>query len=313
VSDYETIQRRRNIEVGIFVLIALISIVWLIFKFGDLPVTVSELKSYKVYVRFASASGVQENTPVRFCGYQIGRVVTVQRPDIREDLKTGKFYHQAEVILNIDSRYDNIPADVEVKLMTRGLGSSYIEFKTKPFDVEEPLGEFLKNGSLLQGETGISSEFFPEESQKKLDELVDNLRTLITNANDIIGDQANKEHLRTTLTNLSVASGDASAAIKEFQNLASTANEAIKTTDVRMEKLVVSAIDTSEQLSKSMAELRLILEKVNAGDGTAGRLVNDARLYEGLLESSQQIEMLLMDIRAFVEQARKAGVPIKIK
>jgi len=196
VNDYESIQRRRNIEVGIFVLLAACSVVWLIFKFGDLPVTISELKSYKVYVRFPTASGVQENTPVRFCGYQIGRVVSIRRPEILEDLKTGRFYHQTEVVLNIDSRYDNIPADVEVKLMTRGLGSSFIEFKAPLFDIKQPLGEFLKNGSLLQGASGITSEFFPEESQKKLDGLVNDLSALLNNANDIIGDKSTKEHLR---------------------------------------------------------------------------------------------------------------------
>ena len=313
MNDYESIQRRRNIEVGVFVLLALCAVVWLIFKFGDLPVRVSEFKSFKVFVRFPTASGVQENTPVRFCGYQIGRVVDVRGPEILKDLNTDKFYYQTEVVLNIDSKYDNIPANVEVKLMTRGLGSSFVEFKAGPFDVKEPLGDCLENGSLIQGSAGMTSEFFPEESQKKLDELVDNLASLINNANEILGDKSNKENFRATMANLSQATAQATEAVKEFRKLASTGTDALQNAESRMEKLVVAAIDTSEQLAKAMYQMRLILEKINAGEGAAGKFITDARLYEGLLESSQQLQLLLEDIRAFIAESRDGGVPIKLK
>ena len=88
MSDYETTQRKRNITVGIFVLIAVCAFVWLIFKFGDLPTAVSRFRSFQVFVQFPTAPGVQKDTPVRFCGYQIGRVTDVMAPQIREDRKT---------------------------------------------------------------------------------------------------------------------------------------------------------------------------------------------------------------------------------
>jgi len=91
VSDYETTQRRRNIIVGIFVIVAVCAFFWLIFKFGDLPVFVSEWKSFKVRVQFPTAPGVQENTSVRFCGYEIGRVTKVEPPKVLKDLNTGQF------------------------------------------------------------------------------------------------------------------------------------------------------------------------------------------------------------------------------
>ncbi len=60
MSDYETIQRRRNIIVGIFVIVAVCVLVWLIFKFGDLPTTVSKISSFDVLVQFPTAPGVQK-------------------------------------------------------------------------------------------------------------------------------------------------------------------------------------------------------------------------------------------------------------
>ncbi len=319
MADYETIQRRHNVAVGIFVVGALFAIVWLIFKFGDLPIKVSEFKSFKVHAQFPIAQGVQRNTPVRFCGYQIGRVTNVQPPKILKDRKTGQFYHQAIVVLSIDRKYDNIPSNADVKLMTRGLGSSYIELvvdpeKPKvPLDPNRPETSFLLNGMWLQGSTGMTSEFFPAESQKKLEEMVDGLSALINNANDILGDPNNKENLRITLANMSEATKQATQALKEFQKFSAAGTETLKNTDAKIEKAVVAMVGTSEELGKTTAQLRVILEKINTGQGTAAKLINDGRFYENLLDNTQEMQMLLEELRLFVAESRDKGLPIKLK
>ncbi len=292
MSDYETTQARRSIIVGVFVIVAMCALVWLVFKFGDLPTSVSKLRSFQVFVQFPTAQGVQKDTPVRLSGYQIGRVTEVMAPERRRDLKTGLEYHQTLVVLSIDKRHVNIPADVEVKLMTRGLGSSYIELTVDPNSQET---EYLADGMLLQGSTGMTSEFFPEESQEKLDKLADDLGTLVNSANSILGDEKNRENIKTSLTNLSDASKQATQTLKELQ------------------EFLTAGTDASEELSKALAELRLILEKVNSGQGTAARFINDGRLYENLLENTQQMQVLLEELRAFMAKSRDKGLPIKIK
>jgi phospholipid/cholesterol/gamma-HCH transport system substrate-binding protein len=313
VSDYETIQRRRNIIVGIFVLVAVCALVWLIFKFGDLPIFASKIGSFEVLVQLPTAPGVQKDTPVRFCGYQIGRVTDVKPPKVMKDLNTHKYYHQTLVVLNIDRKYNDIPSDVEAKLMTRGLGSSSIELKLKHFDANTPTGPFLSKGSLLQGSAGMTSEFFPEESQKKLDDLITSLIALINNANEIAGDPNNKENLKKALANLSEASGHVTETIEEVRKFAAAGTSTLNNVDTQAEKLVAAMSSTSEELSKASAELRLILEKINNGEGSAGRLLNDGRFYENLLENTQQLQALLEELKSFVAEARKKGIPIKPK
>ena len=317
MSDYETAQRRRNITVGIFVLLAICALVWLIFKFGDLPSSVSKWRSFQVFVQFRAAPGVQRNTPVRFCGYQIGRVTDVMAPHIRAEIHDGKEteleYHQTVVILSINKKYVNIPYNSEVKLMTRGLGSSYIEVKAPLPEPNNPVTKFLENGSLLQGSTGMTSEFFPAESQEKLDKLVDSLGTLINNANDVLGSKANKENLKSTLANLSEATSQATKTLKEFQEFSVAGTTALKNADARMEKVITAMVGTSEELGKTVVELRLILEKINSGQGTAARLINDGRLYENLLENTQQLQTLLEELSSFTARTRDKGLPIKLK
>lgn len=347
VSDYETSQRRRNIVVGLFVIIGMGALFWLIFKFGDLPTVVSKVGSFEVFVQFPTAPGVQKDTPVRFCGYQIGRVTTVMAPEEREDLNTGQMYHQTVAVLSIDKRYSNIPSNAEVKLMTRGLGSSYIELKIDPDNLPAPPRDpnlpescFLLDKMLVQGSTGVTSEFFPAESQKKLDELIDSIIAVTANANDILGDPNNQANLSASLANFTEASrqaadrlkegketldlvnarledvtntlNDARATFERYRQLAATGTDTLKGIDDRSDRLVGALVMTSEQLGKSAAQLRLMLEKINEGQGSAGRFVNDGKLYEKLLENSEQLKTMLQEIKEFVEQAKEKGLRIKL-
>ena len=312
--------------VGVFVIIGICALVWLIFKFGDLPSVVTKMGSFEVFVQFPTAPGVQTDTPVRFCGYQIGRVTKVMSPEIRRDMVSGLEYYQTVVVLSIDEKYVNIPSNIEVKLMTRGLGSSYIELKQHPdmpkvpLDPNRPATKFLVDKIWLQGSTGMTSEFFPEESQKKLDEVAEGLRTFISNANDIIGLPSNKENLQKMLANLADASQQATETmqqakqtIEEFRKFAAAGTSTLTNADAKVEELVVAMVDTSEEIGKAAAGLRLILEKVNNGQGSAAKLINDGRFYEKLLENTQQLQLLLEDIKSFVTTARDNGVPIKLK
>ena len=326
MSDYETTQRRRNIIVGVFVIIGICALVWLIFKFGDLPSAVTKMGSFQVFVQFPTAPGVQTDTPVRFCGYQIGRVTKVMSPEVRRDMVSGLEYYQTVVVLSIDKKYVNIPSNIEVKLMTRGLGSSYIDLKQHPDKPEVPLDPnrpetiFLVDKIWLQGSTGMTSEFFPEESQKKLDEVAEGLRTFISNANDIIGLPSNKENLQKMLANLADASQQATETmqqakqtIEEFRKFAAAGTTTLTNADAKAEELVVAMVDTSEEIGKAAAGLRQILEKVNNGQGSAAKLINDGRFYERLLENTQQLQLLLEEVKSFVTTARDKGVPIKLK
>jgi len=348
VSDYETIQRRRNIIVGVFVVAGMCALGWLVFKFGDLPRIVSKVGSYDLFVQFPTSPGVEPDTPVRFCGYQIGRVTAVKPPKVMKDLETGVFYHQTLVVLSIDNEYSDIPADVEVKLMTRGLGSSYIELKLTHYDVNEPTGPVLAKGSKLQGSTGVTSEFFPAESQKKLDDLITSLVEVMYSANTIIGDPNNQENIKVTLANLAEASKqasdrlreakqtlervertladaskaieqarpaiqDAQPAIADFRKFMNTGSTVLTNVDVKAERLVVALVDASGELGKTLSELRAIVEEVNSGEGSLAKLVNDGKLYESLLETVERLELLLKEITAFVSRAREKGLPIKLR
>jgi phospholipid/cholesterol/gamma-HCH transport system substrate-binding protein len=204
--------------------------------------------------------------------------------------------------------------------MTRGLGSSYIELvadTTKP-----PVSTFLVEGMKLQGSAGATSELLPKETMDKLNQLVENINTFVGHANDIIGDPNNKQNVKTTLANLTEASQNASVtitkaadtlkdareAIEQYRQLASTGTETIKNIDAKAERLVASLVNTSDEISQAMSQLRLTMEKINSGNGTAGKLVNDARLYESLVETVFQLNIVLKDIKELADKINEKGL-----
>jgi phospholipid/cholesterol/gamma-HCH transport system substrate-binding protein len=297
--------------VGVFVIVAVIAFFWLIFKFGDLPLLISEIKSYEVKIQFPSAPGVQKDTPVRFCGYQIGTVTNVKPPNILQDRNTKQWYHQTLVIVSIDNQFKDIPDIVEAKLMTRGLGSSYIEFSIPPVDVRE--GKFLVEGSLLQGSSGVTSEFFPAETQAKLEELITGISAFVKNSNDVIGDANNKANLKSALANLADASKEANEAIRQIKEAADAGKTMLQNADTRTAQLTTSFVTTSDKLGEVMTRLESVLEKIDNGQGTAGKLVNDGRLYEQLLEDSKQLHLVLQGMKTFVNESTEKGISIKLK
>jgi ABC-type transporter Mla subunit MlaD len=304
--------------VGIFVLIATLALIGLIWIFGDLPIAVSKLRSFQIVAQFASAPGIQKNTPVQLGGYQIGRVIHVMAPEILEDKNSRLKYHQTKVILAIDKKYINIPSNVEVTLMRRGLGSSYVELvldpsrELVPLDPNRPETAFLQNGMVLQGSTGTVSEFFPEDIHDKLVTLLNKLTILVDNANDVLGDKDTKQSAREIISNLAQASKQATKTLEEIEKFSTSGRKTVQNADIQITRMVDAVAQTSDELGMTLSELHEVIEKANNGDGTAAKILNDGRLYENLLENSQELQILLEQLRLFVNQARKDGVKIKL-
>jgi ABC-type transporter Mla subunit MlaD len=133
VTDYNTVQRKRNIIVGAFVIIASAAMLWMVAIFGDLPVAATKLRSFQVVVKFPSASGIQGKTPIYYCGYQIGKVIVVEAPQLNED----GIHHHIKVGLAIDKKFKSIPMNVEFKVMKRSMGSSFVELTDPEYPIDQ--------------------------------------------------------------------------------------------------------------------------------------------------------------------------------
>jgi phospholipid/cholesterol/gamma-HCH transport system substrate-binding protein len=298
MTDYQTKQRQRNMIVGSFVIIALCAFFYMLFRFRDLPQMVSKFNSFEILVYFPEAPGVQKDTPVQYCGYQIGRVVKVSPPQMRGDS------HKVGVHMAIDKRYTDLPEDVQIYVMRRSLGSSFIELRQSTAQSID--SDFLKSETVKEdGQLGMASDIFPPEVQGKLEDLVDSIALLTANANAIIGDSENQVNIKKMIANIETATSQADATLQSIQSFSDMGTEKLQ---VIGDKVVLVA----EQLEGVLSEARKLMAKIDEGDGTAGKLVNDGRLYENLIDSSRELQMLLDQIKQWVAQAREEGVRVKL-
>ncbi len=301
--DYNTLQRRRNMIVGTFVIIAFCAFLWMIFIFGELPILVSELRSFKILVNFPMAPGVQKNTPVNYCGYQIGKVTAVSPPFVYKDVQ-DRTYHQVKVSLAIENRYTDIPSNVDVVIMKRSMGSSYIELQLDPdrpleaVDPSRPETAFLTDQLVLEGTTSSASEFFPKEVQEKIENLVTSISILSENLNDIIGDDENKVNIKAMLTNVAKVTEQAQKTLVSIEKFS--------------DKGAVAVEDVSEQLAGTLIEIKEVAYKINNGDGTISRLINDGQLYEDLLDSSEELKLALEQLKIMATEMNEKGIKIKL-
>lgn len=279
--DYNTLQKKRNMIVGGFVVIAFCALLWMVFIFGELPVIVSGLRSFNVLVKFPDALGVQTGTPIYYCGYQVGKVINVMGPERLENDNTKQVYHQVKVTLAIEKKYTNIPSSIEVKIMKRSMGSSYIELEVDPatpielLDPANPKSMFLCEGMILQGSTGVGSELIPEEMQKRINETLDSIKASAKSFNEIVGDDVNQANIKKIMAEMAVA---------------------------------------TEKLNKALGEFNRFIDKINNGDGTAAKLLNDAQLYEDLHDTFEELRLTLEQLKIFTSDVNKeGGINLKLK
>jgi phospholipid/cholesterol/gamma-HCH transport system substrate-binding protein len=158
----------------------------------------------------------------------------------------------------------------------------------------------------------MTSEFFPEESQKKLEDIADSLKSLIDNANIILGDRQNQENLRKSLDNFVKVSAQAEATFKQIEDFASAGKTTFENLGSEMDSATASLIQTADELSLTLKSTRTILAKVDEGDGTMSKLLNDGKLYESLLENTDQLLLLLGETREMIATFKAEGVKLKL-
>ena len=268
---------------------------WMIFVFGELPLIVTKHRSFDVFVQFPNAPGIQKNTPVRYCGYQIGKVFSVEPPDRLVHLVTRKTMNQVKVGLAIENKFEyTIPINVDIYVMKRSMGSSYIEL----IDPAEELEGFITREieKTFQGGTGSSTEFIPKEVQEKLKVLVERISTLAIDLHEIVGDGQNQKNIKLSLENFAAAADQVEETFKSIQTFSDTSQDTLSS--------------VSAGLNDTLKQVRVTLSAINEGDGTAGKLVNDPGLYENLLEASKELQVTVEQMKLLIIESREKGIKI---
>jgi len=291
---------KREAKVG---LLGLIGIVILYFGFSYLKGSdlFSTTQTYKVY--YKDVLGLEVSNPITYSGVVVGRVLGM-KPDYEKD--------RVEVSLAIKKEV-KLTNNTSVMLADDGLiGGKLLKLKIQP-------GDKAKGGQEFKGE--IESGLM-QMMQSKLDPTLKNVDSLTVTLTKVVGEfaqtgQALKVLLASATTstagvngiiannskNLSAITGNAAVLTQNLNTLTKSLDAQLKPilekTGTFTDSLSqVKLGSTVNSLNATIKDLQGVVNGINEGKGTLGKLAGNDSLYVNLDKTAASLNMLLSDMKS---------------
>jgi len=233
-------------------------------------------KGYDVHVYFDSASGLEEDVSVEIAGVEVGRV----RKILLED---GK----ALVILRIDSSI-KLRKDVKALIRSRGmLGDKYVVLVQG-----SPAAPLIEpDGRIISTTTATDLESL----MNVLGEVAENISKLTRSFANVMGGEKGEASLRSIVDSMKSVAETLDRTVQEnneglvkiitnLSEFSATINEIsskINEGEGSIGKLI-NEEDTVKRLNGTLASLKEITEKINRGEGSLGKLINEEETVENI-------------------------------
>jgi phospholipid/cholesterol/gamma-HCH transport system substrate-binding protein len=294
---------RREAKIGIFLGGAIVIVAGLIFIVGDLS-TWFKKPGYSLVAYFPSVTGLENRAAVRLAGVKIGYV---------REIKLAE--RKAQLNLSIFPQF-HVPRGSKAAMASLGLiGEKYIEITPSeetifyaPGDTLEAtaavsfdqLGVLLLSiGEEIKGVSQSLRQITGEDSQKNLHEILRNLNSFTGELDGFLA--KNREGLQTGIQG-------ASQAVQEFERTVGDVSKSLEDTirlvkEIAQEnrdsiKLNLEKIDeVLSEIEQSVRLLKNTLEKIDRGEGTVGRLVQDPEIYEEARETLDRVKQTVEPLR----------------
>ena len=283
--------------VGLFVLTGFLIFIW-----GTMQITnIGDDGGYELYAVFNNAAGLDVNGPVRMVGVNIGRVKGI---DITE--------RKARVILYIDEgrridreavvsiRSQGILGDKFVGISPGGSGDYYergeVITHTRPgTDLDSLMDSLQTAGTDLSAIlSSLRKVIGTEEGEMSMTEILQNTRSLTANLDRLTSKldlmtAENREDIRVAISNmrqitenlrddLPRLTGKVEGAADQVTSVLSENRESVKETVERIRR-------DAELLEETLESVRTIAKRIEDGEGTIGKLINEDETYTSLNET----------------------------
>lgn len=300
----------KEVKVGIIVIVGVALLYLGINYLKGNAVFTKERIYYSVYDRI---NGLQPSNPIVINGFVVGQVKSVKM--------MSDTAHSLLVELVIKEKNLHIPVDSRARIQSSGLlGSKEVELilgkKTEMAAVGDTLFNSIESGLM----ESVNKEILP--LKVKTEQLISDIDSIITIFQVILDEDTRSDltkslgSIRSAIQSLEVTAFRLDTMVVEekvklssiFSHIESIsgnleANNAALTnviqnfsslSDTLMASNIKSVVDNA---ANAMAEVSSITEKINDGEGTMGMLINNDTLYSRLSSASNQLDLLLEDIR----------------
>ena len=277
-----------ELKAGVFVLIGLVFIAMMAFKFGRLGQGLFQ-QYYAITVTFPSADGLIKNSDVQLAGARIGYVA--DKPVIAAGGSGVTL--PLEILSGV-----KIPRETTFEVGQSGLlGDRFVQItpKAKPdfdaetFDPNDPK-QVLASGTTVEGSppTGMLNKLQGPQGDALFDKLaseVQELKDVTDKVNNGILSAQNEKNITETFANLegtterfSAVSKDLNGVVLDAKTTIDSAKATLGTVDSGADD-VRSAIGTAQ---KALESVQTLLARAQTGAGPIATLLNDRQISENL-------------------------------
>jgi phospholipid/cholesterol/gamma-HCH transport system substrate-binding protein len=286
----------REVKTAILVITSLLLIIYLFNYLKGQNLLDSSRSFYAVY---DNVEGLASSTPVTINGLAVGKVQDISFTDDG----SGKL----KVKLMVDSDFE-FSKNSKAELYETGLiGGKAIAIIPAFDDAENAKkGDFLE-GSIKAGLTELVNQKLTP-LQGKIETMMVSADLLLKNINDVFDEQT-KLNLKTSIAELSNT-------ITSFKSTSNALNSLIADNKVKLDSTLSNFEKTSSNFAKitdTVADANLgqaisdlqstignfnkVLQSIDKGEGTMGKLMKDDGLYNNLKGATKEMEALLKDIK----------------
>ncbi|RDI50291.1 MlaD family protein [Flavobacterium glaciei] len=287
----------REIKTAILVIASILLFIWgySFLKGRDL------FTNYKTfYVEYKSVEGLATSAPVTLNGLIIGKVSS-----ITIDENTGTLLVELQLKTDFPISKSSIASIYEPGFIGGKQIAIIPNFDDKTLAVD---GQKLQGGVKMGLTDKVGDQLAP--LQEKLEKLLGSTEKLISGLNNVL-DQKGQQDLKLTLAELSKT-------VEQFHKVSMSVNDLLSTNKTQINGMVTNFNKISGNFSKisdslnkadlgktvknlntTLARVDGIMNGLESGKGSMGKLLNDEAFYQNIKSSTKELELLLQDIRLY--------------
>jgi phospholipid/cholesterol/gamma-HCH transport system substrate-binding protein len=328
-------ERIVQFRVGVTVLAALLITGIMLLLFGGVRSIVGG--SYVVYIKFRSAPGVSQDTPVRKSGILIGRVKKVQFAPDNDVLITAAIDNGIELftdeIVQIKSGFlgnadlEFVPGArppaqrVPVRQNDLLMGSISVDPMQALANLEGNLNHAASSladagsevGKLAKGINDLL-DVNDDKITRIIDETDETMRLFqktLRNMDDVIGDDKVKQDLKNSIADMPQLLKDTRDAVNGMQHAVALADDNLKNLqsftaalDQRGEGIVDNISSSVERLDTLLEQVNRFSRALNSREGSLGQMINNPELYNNLSQAAENINKLTRELQPVICNAK---------
>jgi phospholipid/cholesterol/gamma-HCH transport system substrate-binding protein len=274
-------------------------------------------KSDDYHVIYSRIEGLSASNDVMLSGYKIGQVKNIQFLPDHSGRLLVTFSIDSSVKLPVNTVAQIVSSDLMgTRVIKINLGSGqefYANNDTIPGDVESDLKEQvsmqvlpIKNKAeellgTLDSAITVLTVIFNEDARKNLSESFENINQTIFNIEKATADlqevvASNKDNVSKIITNLDTITTTFSTSAEDFEKTLQNLSALSDT----LAHLPVSPL--LQNIFEATEKINVVLAQLERKDNSAGMLLNDKQLYENLNLLTDNMNLLLNDIRVSPER-----------